>query len=240
MTKGYIYILTNKSFHKSDLVKIGYATDVNKRAKELSNTSVPEPFEIYATYEVPFDSKMPDKALHNLIQKLNPSLRITANREFFEIEPWDAYELLESMAIIHNRQDKLVRYVDNTIGSDVENEQNHVYTLDELFSNEEAKRLFEKIKEIVKEIDESITVSPTKYYASFKMNKKKNVIAIWPKEGWIEVILRAKLGTIKDDSNTIYDISNRLWSASQYALRVDDSSDWEQVRDLIQQTYNQL
>lgn len=78
---GYIYILTNKSFHKSDLVKIGWATDVERRAKELSNTSVPEPFEIYATYEVPFDSKLPDKAMHNLIQKLNPSIRVNQSRE---------------------------------------------------------------------------------------------------------------------------------------------------------------
>ena len=42
--KGYIYILTNESFNRSNWVKIGYSEDVEKRVNELSNTSVPKPF----------------------------------------------------------------------------------------------------------------------------------------------------------------------------------------------------
>ena len=46
---GYVYILTNPSF-KEDWVKIGKtAREVNVRSKELDNTAVPLPFEIYAT-----------------------------------------------------------------------------------------------------------------------------------------------------------------------------------------------
>ena len=33
--KAYIYIMTNKSFEGHDWVKIGYATDVEKRRKQL-------------------------------------------------------------------------------------------------------------------------------------------------------------------------------------------------------------
>lgn len=53
---------------------------------------------------------MADKNLHHLINKLNPHLKFTSNREFFEISPDDAYEILSSMAAIHGREDKLVKY----------------------------------------------------------------------------------------------------------------------------------
>lgn len=38
---GFIYVLTNESFHRDNWIKIGYAEDVEKRVKELSGTSVP-------------------------------------------------------------------------------------------------------------------------------------------------------------------------------------------------------
>ena len=45
---GYVYILTNPSF-KEDWVKIGKSSrPVDIRSKELDNTAVPLPFEIYA------------------------------------------------------------------------------------------------------------------------------------------------------------------------------------------------
>ena len=233
---GYIYILTNKSFHQSNLVKIGYATDVKRRVKELSNTSVPEPFEIYATYEVPFDSKMPDKALHSLIQKLNPGLRITPNREFFEIEPWDAYDLLKSMAIIHNREDKLVRYSNNDYGSDLGNETPTEYSVESLFPlNSNVRSLYDSISNASLNRHKHLVITPLKHYVAFKKDRKHNSIALWPKDGWIEVVLCAKLGCLVDDSNSIYDISNRQWPAAQYAMRFDESTDIKVFLNLLDQ-----
>ena len=46
--KGYVYILTNSSF-REDWVKIGKSSrEVDVRSKELDNTAVPLPFEIFA------------------------------------------------------------------------------------------------------------------------------------------------------------------------------------------------
>ena len=46
---GYVYILTNPSF-REDWVKIGKSSrPVDIRSKELDNTAVPLPFEIFAT-----------------------------------------------------------------------------------------------------------------------------------------------------------------------------------------------
>lgn len=237
---GYIYILTNEAFHKSNWIKIGYTENIGRRVRELYNTSVPTPFEVYATYEVPAISGNADVFVHNIIQKLNPSLRLTENREFFEIEPWDAYDILEAMAKIHNRTDKLYRNRNNKFFNDPEKTNTiENYTKDALFpQGSYIEELFNKIKEATLNLYPNLSQVVLKNYITFKKDKKRNVISIWPKENSIEIVLHAKIGTIVDESNLIYDISNRLWSSAQYALRFDETIDIDCVKNLIQQTYN--
>ena len=103
MAKGFIYIMTNPAL--KDMVKIGYATDVETRRKQLSTTALPYEYEVYATYET--SGNLEDKKLHKMIDNLNPDLRVTSNREFFVMSPQEAYELLESIAIISGTKDKL-------------------------------------------------------------------------------------------------------------------------------------
>ena len=116
MPKGYIYIMTNPALN--DMVKIGYATDVESRRKQLSTTALPYEYEIYATYET--SGNLEDKKLHKLIDNLNPDLRISKNREFFVLTPEDAYELLESIAIISGTKDKLKKAIKDGLSEDVE------------------------------------------------------------------------------------------------------------------------
>lgn len=103
MSKGYIYIMTNPCLQ--NMVKIGYAADVETRRKQLSTTALPYEYEIYATYET--SGNLEDKKLHKLIDNLNPDLRVSQNREFFVMSPEEAYELLETIAIISGSQDRL-------------------------------------------------------------------------------------------------------------------------------------
>ena len=103
MAKGYIYIMTNPALR--DMVKIGYATDVEARRKQLSTTALPYEYEVYATYET--SGNLEDKKLHKMIDNLNPDLRVTSNREFFVMTPQEAYELLEAIATISGTKDKL-------------------------------------------------------------------------------------------------------------------------------------
>ena len=125
MAKGYIYIMTNPCLH--NMVKIGYATNVEERRKQLSTTALPTDYEIYATYETP--GKLEDKKLHKLIDNLNPDLRVSKNREFFIMEPDDAYSLLEAIATISGTLEKLQKV----------NLSNH--TTEPLEDNAERKRL---------------------------------------------------------------------------------------------------
>jgi hypothetical protein len=105
MALGYIYIMTNKAL--KDMVKIGYATDVESRRKQLSTTALPYDYEVYATYET--SGNLEDKKLHRLIDNLNPDLRVSRNREFFVMSPEDAFELLEAIATISGTKNKLRR-----------------------------------------------------------------------------------------------------------------------------------
>ena len=113
MEKGYIYIMTNPCL--KGMVKIGYAKDVEVRRKQLSTTALPYDYEIYAMYETP--GNLEDKKLHNLIDGLNDGLRVTRNREFYEMSPEDAYDLLAAIAAISGTQDKL-RKVKQSVADD--------------------------------------------------------------------------------------------------------------------------
>ena len=110
MAKGYIYIMTNPAL--KDMVKIGYASDVEIRRQQLSTTALPYEYEVYATYET--SGNLEDKKLHKMIDNLNPDLRVSKNREFFIMTPQEAYELLEAIAVISGTGDKLkkVKVVD--------------------------------------------------------------------------------------------------------------------------------
>ena len=103
MAMGYIYIMTNPAL--KDMVKIGYAADVEMRRKQLSTTALPYEYEVYATYET--SGNLEDKKLHKMIDSLNPDLRVTSNREFFVMTPQDAFDLLDAIATISGTKDKL-------------------------------------------------------------------------------------------------------------------------------------
>ena len=113
--KGVIYILTNPSF--SEYIKIRYADDVERRLQELNRSEcVPFSFRIYATYAV--TSRLSDKNVHSIIDRLNPDLRTVENingkkreREFYAMEPEKAYKILEAIAEMHGFSDRLKLWV---------------------------------------------------------------------------------------------------------------------------------
>ncbi len=93
---GFVYILTNPSF-KEDWVKIGKSSrPVDVRSKELDNTAVPLPFEIFATLKTAKYSQV-EKLIHKTIDRLT-DLRIRQNREFFNVSPQMALSILRDIA----------------------------------------------------------------------------------------------------------------------------------------------
>lgn len=112
--QGVIYILTNPSFPQ--YVKIGYADNVESRLKQLNNSEcIPFAFRIYATYEV--EERLTDLKLHTLIDQLNPNLRSIDEvdgkkrvREFYAMPKEQAYSILETIAVLGGRKDRLHLY----------------------------------------------------------------------------------------------------------------------------------
>lgn len=94
--KGFVYILTNESF-REDWVKIGRSCrPVDVRSKELDNTAVPLPFKIYATIQT-IKYVDVERIVHKQIDRLT-DLRIRQNREFFNVEPSQALDILLDLA----------------------------------------------------------------------------------------------------------------------------------------------
>lgn len=112
--KGYIYILKNPSF--PDYVKIGYADDVEERLRQLNSSEcTPFAFRVYATYEV--NTRLMDKKIHSIIDKLNPKLRSIDEfngqkrvREFYAMSAEDAYSIFEAIAEINDCTEKLKKW----------------------------------------------------------------------------------------------------------------------------------
>ena len=95
--------MTNKSFDK---VKIGYSKNPEVRCKQLSSWSgLPDEFELYAKYETYKNNA--DLVLHAIIDNLNPNLRYKTSREFYQMSPQAAYDLLERIAIISGTTNRL-------------------------------------------------------------------------------------------------------------------------------------
>lgn len=95
MEKGYVYVLTNPSF-KEDWVKIGKSKRMpDVRSKELFNTAVPLPYEVYATLKTEKYTQA-ERMIHRSIDRIS-DLRINASREFFNIAPEKAYEILRDI-----------------------------------------------------------------------------------------------------------------------------------------------
>lgn len=81
-----VYLLSNASI--PGWVKIGRTNSIDRRVKELYNTSVPLPFKVEDYIETSSleESSALEKSIHNIIDTINPDLRLNTEaykREFF-------------------------------------------------------------------------------------------------------------------------------------------------------------
>lgn len=119
---GYVYILTNPSF-RADRIKIGKSKNpVNVRSKQLFNTAIPTPFEIYATIKTTKFHEV-ETMLHSFIDLLTDT-RVNQKREFFDILPEKALEIFKIIYPVVD--DALIEIYDkgkvvDTIGTDTQN-----------------------------------------------------------------------------------------------------------------------
>jgi len=120
---GYVYILTNPSF-REDWVKIGKSSrPVAERLKELDNTSVPLPFEIYATLKTSKYNEA-EKLVHRYIGRFT-DLRIRSNREYFKVQPEIALEIFRDIALVLGDAEIDEVYKDSVTGADIKEDKDN-------------------------------------------------------------------------------------------------------------------
>ena len=107
--KNVVYILINPLY--AGYVKIGYASDLYQRLASL-NTGMLRNCEPYAVYETP--QKNADKQFHDIIDDLAPIVRARVingqkvqDKEFFKLEPEQAYEILHHIAVLTGTEKNL-------------------------------------------------------------------------------------------------------------------------------------
>ena len=88
--EGFVYIFINPSM--PNYVKIGQTKNIGNRLRDLDTTGVPMQFEPYFTVKTA-KYKILEKVIHRELDKLTDT-RARSNREFFEISPDKARDLI--------------------------------------------------------------------------------------------------------------------------------------------------
>jgi len=92
-----VYILTNEAM--PDTIKVGITDNLDRRVRELDNTSTPLPFECYYAVEVENASAIEKKIHEGLDDK-----RVRQNREFFNATPEQAKAILEIAEVMGGKK----------------------------------------------------------------------------------------------------------------------------------------
>lgn len=98
---GSVYVLTNTSL--SGMVKVGFTKRTAQiRARELSGTSLPTPFEVFYETDKIRNPRKVERAVHNDLV----GSRIQNGREFFKVTPEEARTAIEA-AVLEAEVDEL-------------------------------------------------------------------------------------------------------------------------------------
>lgn len=110
------------------------------------------------------------------------------------------------------------------------------YHFEKSNSNDFVKEVYDELKNRITEKYPGIEENITKTYISYKLGGKFNLVNLFFHKSMIEVVLNARRGTITDPYKLTYDITGRKWSA-QYALKVTEKTDLDEVMHLINLTF---
>lgn len=158
--------------------------------------------------------------------------------ELYEVKKYEN-DLYDIDRINKNKKSKS-EVINNFTTENMKQVNKEIKTYDESYylgtASATTKELYLELKDRIMELDFNLTQCFTKLYTTFKSENKRNVVDLWLKKDWVEVVLALKKGELLDNENLAYDISNRLWSATQYAFRFDKNTDIDYAMNLIRQS----
>jgi len=120
------------------------------------------------------------------------------------------------------------------------NKEIKVYTENEHidYANEEIKELYEKVKGMILNIADDISIKPTKLYIAFI--RKTNICDITIQKNQLKLWLNLSIGKIEDSKKITRDVSKVGHHGNgDYEITLSDDHDIEYIISLIRQVYNQ-
>lgn len=110
-------------------------------------------------------------------------------------------------------------------------EQEHIQK-----SEFEIREIYEKIKELIFNMSENISLNPRKQFLGFKVNGNTFCDFIFLGKS-LKLILNLKSGELDDSKNIARDVSNvGHWGNGAYEIKINDSEDLEYIMSLIKQS----
>lgn len=123
--------------------------------------------------------------------------------------------------------------------ADIVNKEVKVYTEEDHFSNssEEIIDLYNKIREFILSLNDSITIKAKKLEIGF-LHNNKIMVDIHLQKRALKLWLNTKIGTIDDSRNISKDMSNTgHWGNGDYEIQITDDEELEYIFSLIKQVY---
>jgi predicted transport protein len=123
--------------------------------------------------------------------------------------------------------------------ADIVNKEVKVYTEEDHFvnSSEEIIDFYNRIREFILSINDSVKIKAKKYEIGFLYNNKI-MVDIHLQKRALKIWLNTKFGTINDSKNIAKDMSKTgHWGNGDYEIQISDDEELEYVFSLIKQVY---
>ena len=235
---GYVYILTNPSF-KENWVKIGKSSrPVDVRSKELDNTAVPLPFEIYATLKTTkFDEA--EKMIHRSIERFTKK-RIRDNREFFNVKPEEALDIFYDVAALLDDAEIEV-YVKKAGKKSKTKSANKSSNFDFRYerASQKTKEWFSKIREYIMS-KPNMEEHKEQKYMGYRKNKR-NILCVIINNEQLRLEVRLDVKKVKFENGFSRDMTGkRVWGGiNKVELFIKSDEAGEKAKRIIDMAYNE-
>ena len=106
-------------------------------------------------------------------------------------------------------------------------------------ANKEVREIFEKLKEKIISLDDSIIEEPKAQYIAYKLTT--NFVDIVVQKKALSLCLNVPSGQLADPKNLARDLTKPAvghWGNGDYEVKVTESSDLDSVFELVKQSYN--
>lgn len=159
--------------------------------------------------------------------------------ELWEVKRFNNNTMYFNKIKSSKKTDSIKTISTNSNEVDIVNKEVKVYTEEQHLSNssEEIVELYDKIKDFILSLNDTIDIKAKKLEIGFLYNKRV-MIDIHLQKKALKIWLNAKAGALDDPKNIARDVSNTgHWGNGDYEIQISNDEDIEYIFSLIRQLY---